>query len=65
MGGSDGNFGGNTNNGSDDAFIVKLDSSGNTTWSGLVGGSKSDTARFVSSDNIGNIYNGRWLSWRF
>ena len=44
------------NSGSKDAFIVKLDSSGNKIWSKLMGSSQDDQAYDVNVDSANNIY---------
>jgi hypothetical protein len=41
-----------------DAFVVKLTSSGNTTWQKTWGGSSGDTARGVDVDGAGNVVVG-------
>ena len=46
----------NTNNGAADIFISKFDNAGNLTWSTYYGGSSTDYAYAIISDNIGNIF---------
>jgi hypothetical protein len=45
-----------TSNGIDDAFILKLDNSGNLVWAKSIGGANDDAARSITFDNSGNIY---------
>ncbi len=45
-----------TSTGSKDAFISKLDSSGNFLWAKKIGGTGADSSRAISVDNNGNIY---------
>jgi hypothetical protein len=47
------NISGVTNNGGDDAFLVKFDSSGNTSWIKDIGGSGSDYFDSVAQNNAG------------
>jgi hypothetical protein len=42
--------------GSSDIFISKLDSSGNFVWAKRLGGSNSDYALNLCTDNLGNVY---------
>ncbi len=54
-----GNLGGETNAGSDDAFVTKLDSAGNVLWTRLFGGSfSSDHANALDVDGNGNVFIG-------
>ncbi|MCC6373112.1 MAG: gliding motility-associated C-terminal domain-containing protein [Bacteroidia bacterium] len=46
----------NTLGGSDDAFLVKFNSSGTRLWSTYYGGSASDNGRSVVVDGAGNVY---------
>src|SRR5262249_40197050 len=39
-----------------DAFISKLDSSGNFVWAGQLGGARYDVAWGVTNDAAGNVY---------
>lgn len=45
-----------TSNGSDDAFVAKLDQNGNLLWAQSIGGSDSDQGYDVACDNDGNVY---------
>ena len=51
-----GNLDGINNNGSDDAFLVKYDSSGIKQWTQLLGTSSVDTAYGVATDSNNNVY---------
>ncbi|MBA3483405.1 MAG: SBBP repeat-containing protein [Pirellulales bacterium] len=42
--------------GGTDAFIWKLDTSGNFDWAGQMGGTSTDRARGIGVDAVGNIY---------
>ena len=42
--------------GSDDVFIVKLDTDGNFIWALQMGGSSSEIGNSIALDNLGNIY---------
>jgi hypothetical protein len=42
--------------GVDDAFIAKLDPSGNVVWVKQVGGAGDDTGRGIDTDSQGNVY---------
>jgi hypothetical protein len=44
-----------TNSGSNDAFVVKYDSSGTPLWARRLGGTGNDSANSVSTDSSGNI----------
>ncbi|WP_354356961.1 gliding motility-associated C-terminal domain-containing protein [Pedobacter sp. UYP30] len=44
-----------SNNGDNDAFIVKLDKNGNFRWAKDVGGSETEFGHVVAADNLGNI----------
>ncbi|MBZ5536572.1 MAG: SBBP repeat-containing protein [Acidobacteriia bacterium] len=48
-----------------DAFVVKLDSSGNLIWNTFLGGSSFDEALGVAVDGSGNVYvaGDGWGSW--
>ena len=51
-------FGGitlNSTDGSQDAFLMKLDPSGNVIWAKSIGGSEGDTAYGVEVDSQGNV----------
>jgi hypothetical protein len=43
-------------NGGDDAFVVKLSSSGAHLWSTYLGGSGSETGKAIATDGSGNVY---------
>jgi hypothetical protein len=45
-----------TSVGGKDAFIVKLDGSGNFQWVKTFGGSSDDAATAVATDSLGNVY---------
>jgi hypothetical protein len=45
-----------TSLGSTDAFVVKLDPSGNLAWARSFGGTGSDVAQGVAVDSTGNVY---------
>lgn len=47
-----------TNSGSFDAFIQKLDASGNVQWSRQFGTEEGDDIRAISADQLGNIFIG-------
>ena len=52
-----------TSNGSDDGFVVKLDSNGDFVWAKSFGGAQTDVARGVAVDSAGNVYvNGYFRS---
>ena len=51
-----GSLPGNTNVGSQDAYIAKYDSSGNQIWIKQFGTSEDDSAQSVATDNTGNVY---------
>lgn len=55
VGYTDGNVAG-TNAGSEDAFILKYDTSGGVLWSKQFGTSSKDHAKGVATDNSGNVY---------
>jgi hypothetical protein len=42
--------------GDDDAYVAKLDASGNLIWNTFLGGSRSDLATALAVDGAGNIY---------
>ena len=45
-----------TANGEDDIFVSKLDASGNFVWAKNLGGTSSDIANCITSDDLGNMY---------
>ena len=45
-----------SSNGSNDIFLLKLDSDGNFLWVKTIGGSASDLTEFITTDSYGNIY---------
>ncbi len=53
---SEGAFDGKTNQGGDDMFLIKYDSSGVKQWSKLVGTSDDDLGYGVGVDSAGNVY---------
>ena len=57
---TDGSFGGQTNAGGTDAFVVEYDSNGNNVWTKLLGSSANDAADSssggVAVDRVGNVY---------
>ena len=52
-----GNIGG-TNAGGMDAFVIRMDSSGNTVWSRQLGTSADDPVDAICTDGSGNVYIG-------
>jgi hypothetical protein len=56
VGGTDGAFPGQTNEGESDAFIRKYNSDGDEQWTRQFGTSDSDSASGVSVDSSGNVY---------
>lgn len=48
--------------GGDNAFISKLDASGNYKWAKQMGGTDSDRAYCIVVDGQGNVYTGGWFS---
>ncbi|USN59550.1 MAG: SBBP repeat-containing protein [Candidatus Peribacteria bacterium] len=42
--------------GSNDTFVAKLDSSGNTTWLKTIGGTGNDLIQGLDVDSSGNVY---------
>ncbi len=63
---ADFNPGAATNNltsaGGDDAFVCKLDSSGNYKWAKRMGGSGTDRANAIVTDQHGIVYSGGYYS---
>ena len=57
-GSTSGALGGQTNQGSLDAFLTKLDSSGNVLWTRLLGGTGTDQSTAVALDAAGNVWIG-------
>ena len=51
-----GGLDGNTNEGSNDGFLIKFDSSGNKQWTKQFGTSSNESSRDVFVDNSGNVY---------
>ncbi|MBL8890290.1 MAG: SBBP repeat-containing protein [Planctomycetaceae bacterium] len=47
---------GQTNSGSDDAFVTRYDTDGNLAWSRQIGTSTADDSRGVAVDAAGNVY---------
>lgn len=62
---ADFNPGGGVNNltssGGLDAFILKLDSSGNYVWVKQMGGVSDDQSNGIAVDNLGNVYTTGWF----
>ena len=56
-----GALGGQTNNGGNDAFVTKLDSSGNVLWTRLFGGVNTDVATALALDAAGNVWIGGYV----
>jgi hypothetical protein len=52
-----------TSNGSADAFVVKLNSSGGYVWAKQFGGSDFDFGRTVAVDSSGNTYVAGFFFW--
>lgn len=48
--------------GVEDVFVCKLDSNGNFKWGGAFGGTSTDCASAVSTDNNGNVIVGGWFN---
>ena len=53
---TDGNIDGNTNQGDEDIFLAKYDSSGNYQWTKQLGTSGDERGQGVATDSSGNIY---------
>ncbi len=53
-----GNLGGETNNGFEDAFLTKLDSSGNVLWTRLFGGTGGEVSNALALDAAGQVWIG-------
>ena len=51
-----------TSKGTDDLFVVKLDSKGKVIWAKSFGGLKRDRARHVDVDKSGNVYVGGYFN---
>lgn len=51
-----GNLEGNTNNGSLDAYVMKLDSTGAKLWTKLIGSAADESAFGVAADAAGGVY---------
>ena len=49
--------------GNQDAFIAKLDTSGNFVWAKRMGGSNPDGVNTIFLDAVGNIYTTGWYSY--
>ena len=60
-----GALGGQTNNGSFDAFLTKLDSSGNVLWTRLLGGTDNDYGNALALDAAGQVWIGGLSSSSF
>ena len=43
-------------NGSNDIFVIKLDTGGNVQWANSYGSTSSDTGNRIATDNTGNVY---------
>ena len=57
-GGTSGNLGGQTNHGSSDAFLTKLDSAGNVLWTRLLGGTDNEESYGLALDAAGHVWIG-------
>ncbi len=55
---TDGALGGQTNSGGNDAFLIKLDSSGNVLWTRLLGGTGADFSKGLALDAAGRVWIG-------
>ena len=60
-----GNLGGQTNNGGFDAFLTKLDSSGNVLWTRLLGGTGVEQANGLALDAAGRVWIGGYSQSTF
>jgi uncharacterized membrane protein YqhA len=49
--------------GNQDAFITKLDTSGNFVWAKTIGGSNPDGVNTIFLDAVGNIYTTGWYTY--
>ncbi|MCX6565539.1 MAG: SBBP repeat-containing protein [Candidatus Aminicenantes bacterium] len=51
--------------GNDDAFVAKLDASGNLSWNTFLGGTDKDVGYGLAVDTIGNVYvtGNSWATW--
>jgi hypothetical protein len=56
IGATDGAFAGNSNAGSDDIFVRKLDASGATRWTRQIGTAGDDSAQGAVADTAGDLY---------
>ncbi len=60
-----GDLGGQTNNGGFDAFLTKLDSSGNVLWTRLLGGTGVEQANGLALDAAGRVWIGGYSQSTF
>ena len=60
-----GTLGGQTNNGAEDAFLIKLDSSGNVLWTRLLGGTGDDVSNGLALDAAGHVWIGGYSGSSF
>ncbi len=56
---------GQTNNGLSDAFLTKLDSSGNVLWTRLLGGTSSEASTALALDAAGQVWIGGYSASTF
>lgn len=62
---TNGNLGGQTNSGGYDAFLTKLDSSGNVLWTRLLGGTNADASTGLALDAAGQVWIGGYSASSF
>ena len=62
---TDGALGGETNNGGIDAFLTKLDSSGNVLWTRLLGGTSEEHSYGLALDTAGRVWIGGYTQGSF
>ena len=64
-GNTSGTLGGQTNHGGTDAFLTKLDSSGNVLWTRLMGGTGTDFSLGLALDAAGHVWIGGFSESNF